>query len=306
MGTGRKILGILLALAVIAAGAAAVLTLLNGGEATALDLYFINENETSIVAEKRELKHERNGLIESVLLALEAGPAEKKNTRVLQKGTTWKTARDGTNLLVDFSQEFLTEEPSHNLLAIYAVVKSLCQADGVSAVKVTVEGGDIIAPDNSKIDYLTDKDINLENDTAQSEIRTVKLYFAGKDGNLNAEIRSVKLADAASLEKYIVTELIKGPESDSLAPVLSADTQVLSAELADGTAYINFSKSFIDKNSGTPEKELNAVYSIVNSVSELASVNDVQILIDGKKVYGFNNVDISTPLHYNNSLTENS
>lgn len=305
METRRKIIGILLVFVILAAGAAVVLKLFGGSETMAIDLYFINESGTSIVAEKREIKYDRDELTETVMKALAAGPAEGKNMRVLQKGTSWDITRDQTRLLVDFSQEFLTTEPTRNLLATYAVVKSLCQLSGVSAVKVIVEGGEIITPDNGRIDYLTDKDINLESDPAQGESRTIKLYFAQKDGKLAAELRTVKLADAVSIEKYIVSELIKGPEDKELSAVLSADTQILSAELADGTAYINMSQSFVDKNSGSADKELAAVYSIVNSVSELASVNDVQLLIEGKKVEGFANINISAPLHRNESMMKN-
>ena len=89
------------------------------------------------------------------------------------------------------------------------------------------------------------------------------------------------------LEQHVLNELIKGPSNTNLNPVLSSDTSVISVQTTDGTCFINFNSNFISRNSGTPDKEDTALYAIVNSLTELDSVNSVQILIDGKKISSF-------------------
>lgn len=300
MAIKRRFIGILAVLVIIAA-AAAVFLAAGGGDikTVSMDLYFLNENATSIQAERMEIKYDyEEELPDKVIEALSRGVADGKNVRVMDKSVTWRISADGDRLLVDFSQGFLTKDSTRNLLATYAVVKSLCQIDGITAVKVTVEGGEIIAPDNSRIDYLTDKDINLESDSHTSENRAIKLYFADKNsGRLTVEYRTIKVTDTMPIEQYIVSELIKGPSDTSLEAVLSPDTLILSAESSDGTAYINMSQNFIDKNSGSTEKEKRAVYAIVNSVCSIPGINNVQFLIEGKKTTGFQHVDLSGILY---------
>ena len=57
---------------------------------------------------------------------------------------------------------------------------------------------------------------------------------------------------------------------------------------------MNFAFSFVEKNSGEGAEA--AVYSIVNSLTELPGIKGVQILIDGKKLDRIGDVDISTVL----------
>lgn len=270
-----------------------------------LDLYYLNENATSINAIRQDFSYDSAGeLPDLVLEALKKNPSDIKSKGVISKDVKWSITASSSRLLVDFTGDFLSGDASRDLLATYAVVKSLCRIDFVHSVKVTVNGRDIIAPDNTPIDYLSDKDINLESDTHTSENKVLKLYFATEDQRLFTEYRTVKLSDTITLEQYIVSELIKGPTDKGLFPTLAADTKVLSAESADGTAYVNMAQSFIDKNQGTPDKEQRAVYSIVNSVCDVSKVNDVQILIEGKKVEGFANVNLSEPLHYNKAINK--
>ncbi len=306
METGRKILLLLLIVLFITIPAWLFMNKNSNNDNTAtLELYYLSENSTSINPIKKDFSYANNGeLPELVLDALTKNPSDTKSTHVINKGTKWNISASSSGLLVDFSKDFLTDDASRNLLATYAVVKSLCRVDTIHAVKVTVDGNDIIAPDNTPIDYLSDKDINLESDTHTSENKVLHLYFATSDLRLFPEYRTVKLSDTVTLEQYIVSELIKGPTDEGLSPTLTADTKVLSAESADGTAYINMSQSFLDKNQGTPDKEQRAVYSIVNSVCDVANVNDVQILIEGKKVEGFANVNLSEPLHYNQAINK--
>ncbi len=295
MERGGKAALIIILTVIVLAAAIFFVNLLGGSEETeSVDLYFMNAEMTSIVPEKRELGYnDKDELVELVISELSKGPLESGNNKIMSKDTKWTKERSGSRLLVDFSQEFLTTDNAQNLLSTYAVVKSLCSVQGVSAVKVTVAGGEIITPAGTVIDYISDKDINLEKDRSSADTKSVKLYFADENGLLLPEWRTIKLSDTTSIGQNIVTELIKGPENDTLLSVISADTGVISVEITENTAYVNMHQSFIDKNSRTPEEERLAVYSIVNSLCETESVSSVQFLIEGKKISGFKGIDLS-------------
>ena len=254
-----------------------------------LDLYFLNDTGTSIVTETRKFDFGApSGLLPEIMEQLEKGPADSKNTRSVPEGAKWSASMDGSELLIDFSDDFAGEDKMKNMLSAYAVIKTLCQIDGVAAVKVTAGG----------------RDINLESDSHTSENKMIKLYFADADGNLCAEHRNVRLSDSVPIEQYVVSELIKGPKHDTLSAVVSSDTKLISAEITDSTAYINMGRSFVEKNQGSREKELLAVYSIVNSVCDASGVEDVVLLIDGKKEGGFKYIDLRGILHRRGDLVK--
>lgn len=297
MRTGRKIVGTLLVIAILLSVAVAMMNSDDESKVYSAKLYFLNDSSTSIYEELRDIKYEdEHELANLVLEELKNGASVKSEKSFISKKTEWTLSRTGNNLTVDFSKEYLTEDNSKNLLATYAVVKSLCSIDGISKVMVTVDGGELLTPDGSTIGFLSDKDINLESDSETSENRNIKLYFVSEEGVLTEEWRNIKITDTVPVEQYVVNELIKGPEDTTLKPVLASDTKLTSVEVTEGTAYINMTQGFIDKHNGTQEKETLAVYSIVNSVTAIEGINSVQFLIDGKKVQGFETVDLTLPI----------
>lgn len=301
---------IILALSVIVIAAAVVILLLVSGRRNMHSftgtLYFFNEAGTSISDESREIKYRNDSdLPRAVINELLKGPSNPKLQRTLERNVELLGVdmRDASNIVVNFSREYISGDTAKDILKTYSVVKSLCEIYYVNSVKVVVEGGDIITPDGAPIGYLTAGDINLATDTNTSETREIKLYFTRKDYNmLSSEMRTIKVTDQQPIEQYIINELIKGPENKEHTATLSKDTVLLSVDIADDICFVNFKSSFIDKNSGAQEKEILAVYSIVDSLTELDSISRVQFLIDGKKEDMFGTINISSMFGRNAEL----
>ena len=185
------------------------------------------------------------------------------------------------------------------------MVKSLCSLEGVTSVKVTVEGNDFTTSDGTVIGTLTSDDINLSIDTYTSETQTVKVYFADiATRKLSAEERTVKITDQQPIEQYIIEEIIKGPQSETNTGVLSKDTTLASVNISNNIGFVNFAKNFVDKNKSSEDSEKLTIYAIVNSMTELESVNRVQFLIDGKIVEKFGDIDISEPIGRDETMIE--
>lgn len=303
----RRVLFIICLILAIAACVAAVLMSSgrNSRKFTA-ELYFFNESGTSIEAETKEIKyHDDIELVQEVVERLIKGPDNARHGRIIESGTKllWIDMSDMENPVVNFSAEYLTENSTKDILSTYAVVKSLCTLDFVKSVKVLAEGNEIQASDGTAIGYLTAEDINLITDTNTSETREIMLYFTTKEyDGLVSEIRTIKVTDQQPIEQYIINELIRGPREKEHAATLSSDTVLAGVDIEDDICFVNFRPSFLDKNSGSQEKEILAVYSIVDSLTELKSITRVQFLVDGRKVDMFGSLNIGSMLGRNEDV----
>lgn len=272
------------------------------------ELYFFNSEMTGIESESREIKYRDNQeLAENVIEELRKGPKDRRLAAILER-KAHLISLDGLetgNLVVNFSREFLSGDNTKDLLSVYAVVKSLCALRSIESVKVVIEGRDIYTDDGSIIGYLSDRDINLSTDTYTSEMRDIVLYFPNKDGSkLLKESRTIKVTDQQPIAQYIINELIKGPESESMTAPLNSGTVLLSVETSNNICFVNFKANFIDKNSGSADKEKMTIYSIVDSLTELETIERVQFLMDGKKVNDFGNINIGSMFGRDESIIE--
>ena len=108
------------------------------------------------------------------------------------------------------------------------------------------------------------------------------MYFTDAAGEkLYPEKREVMHNINTSVERVVLEELIGGPEQEGLAPTLDPGTKLLNVSVNENVCYLNFDTTFL-----TNSQEVNEyipIYSIVNSLSELSSVNRVQITINGEQ-----------------------
>ena len=272
------------------------------------ELYFLNESATTLVCEEREIKHHSfEDLKENIVKELIKGPKEARNKVVIDKDAELLeiTEDEAGNVVVNFNENYRTLDNTKNALSTYAVVKSLCALEDVLSVKVVVEGYDLQNDNGMTLGYLQSTDINLPTDTHTGETKTIALYFPNKEtGMLNKEERTVKVTDQQPVAQYIINELIVGTKNESYNQALNKSTTLLSVDAYGDLCFVNFKSDFVEKNSGSEEKERLAIYSIVNSLTELSNIKRVQFLMDGKKVQRFGEMDISRPFGRNSSAIE--
>lgn len=295
----KKIVFVIVALAVLASVLITIsfCTRDYGKSKYKAELYFYNEKRTAIESETRTVRYtDRKSMLEEIVWALTKGPESTRMGRVIPDNVKLLNIEGaGTgDLVVNFSREFSSGDEKNDILSVYSVVKSLCTVRGVNSVKVVCEGADIILEDGSIVGYLRDQDINLSTDTVNTDLREVTLYFPLHSGAmLGREVRSIRVTDQQPLAQYIINELIKGPQNDTLYASLNKDTALHSVEISGGICFVNFKANFIEKNTGTAEQEKLTVFSIVDSLTELDNIDRVQFLIDGKRVSDFGNINIS-------------
>jgi germination protein M len=113
---------------------------------------------------------------------------------------------------------------------------------------------------------------------------SVTLYFGDQDAMyLVPETREVVLGNK-KLEEAVIAELIEGPSRSDLFQTVPKEAKLISIEVVDGVAYVNFNQDFQAKHWGGSTGELMTLYSITNSLAKLPEIEQAQFLLEGKKV----------------------
>lgn len=111
---------------------------------------------------------------------------------------------------------------------------------------------------------------------------TVQLYFARQEGH-GLAVEEREITKVSGIARATVEELLKGPQDKALKTALPAQTRLLDINITpDGNCIVNFS-SHIQEVSGSKAEAL-AVYSIVNTLSQFSTVDNVSFMVEGKKV----------------------
>ncbi len=131
-------------------------------------------------------------------------------------------------------------------------------------------------------------EIQPEEEISDEQMRetSIKLYYTDKiSGVLVPEIR---LVDAKDLVEnpylFVIKELMKGPQNESLESPIPEKTKVNSIQLKKNTICIDISEDFL-KSSGT-----DSIYSIVNTLTEFNEVEEVKFLINGESKEGLKEI----------------
>lgn len=126
--------------------------------------------------------------------------------------------------------------------------------------------------------------------TEEQERQTiVSLYYINTE--TNTLMPEARVIDAKNLlenpYKTLVEYLAEGPKNEKLQGSLPGGTKVNNASISGDMVIVDLSQEFIDNQNEETVKL--AIYSIVNTLTELNDVNSVKILINGeenKKIEG--------------------
>jgi len=186
-------------------------------------------------------------------------------------------------LIVTVDEAYKKLSPTTEVLTRAALVRTFTQIEGIDFVSMKVNEEDLTDSLGGIVGIM---DAGQFVDNTGSEINAYEnteliLYFASEDGKqLIRAKRPVIYNSNISMEKLVVEQLIGGPVSKDVYPTLSKNTKIVGVTLKDRICYVNLNEGFLEQMSNvSPEV---TVYSLVNSLTELNSVDKVQIFINGK------------------------
>ncbi len=122
--------------------------------------------------------------------------------------------------------------------------------------------------------------------SSEANQREVTLFFESKEGeDLVPEKRKIFLTETVTDQaRQTVRELIEGSHS-GLVPTIPRASELREVYLSkDGTAYIDFSQSFVDGHSGGSSAEIDTVFSLVDTLTfNFPEIKRVKILVEGEE-----------------------
>ncbi|MBS4026761.1 MAG: GerMN domain-containing protein [Clostridia bacterium] len=128
-----------------------------------------------------------------------------------------------------------------------------------------------------------DKDPVQVNPNPSQEKFTAKVYFSDQDAMFLVPEEQKIAKDNRSQAELLVDRLIAGPTETGHGSVIPEGTKLLSLEIVEGIAYVNFSREVKTNHWGGSAGENMTIYSVVNTLTQLPEVDRVQFLIDGEK-----------------------
>lgn len=189
--------------------------------------------------------------------------------------------RDDNVLYLNFNKDYSGMKPTREILCRAAFAKTFTQVEGIDYISINCDGQPLLDKNGSPVGAFSASDFAEGiTDVNVFERVELKLYFANstKDG-LTAETREVVHNVNTSLEKLVVEQLMEGPLQANNFAVIPKDTKLLNVSMSDNICYVNLDSHF---TSGESEAaEYIPIYAIVNSLTELQTVNKVQITING-------------------------
>lgn len=249
-------------------------------------IFYLNKESTRIVSRECELKAKPDNskeVIDELLLKLAAdsGDVEYKKP-IFGKVAVQKYTLEEKILTLHFNDAYHDMDKVEEALARAAIVRTMMQADGVDFLSFYVGEDPLLDKSGNAVGVMTN-DSFIENPGEQInsiETAALTLYFANEKGNgLVSETKEVHYSSNISMEKLVMEHLLEGPKKSNLQSAIPEGTKLLNASVLEGVCYVSLDESFLNQNYNIEEPVV--IYSIVNSLSELANINKVQISVKG-------------------------
>lgn len=267
-------------------------------------IYYVNEEQGEVLAESFVPSEETT----QTMLEEMTEKLNKKNAEghtLLPENIEIQSCVDDDGMIrVDFNQEYHDLNPVDEVLLRASIVKDYVQIPNIYLVTITAEGTPIVDSQGQEIGAMS-LDSFLENtgkEIMAYQYKELNLYFTNEEGNqLVPEARQVYYNGNTPIEKVIVEQLLRGPGESGHYSTLPSDTRIVGVSVADGIAYVNLGKQFVDE--ALPVDAQIPIYSIVNSLIDAGNVSQVQISINGDTSLLFKDkVDMNQLFQVNHEL----
>ena len=256
------------------------------------EIYCLDRNENHIisVSYETEIPKEDKQTLTAQLLEQLATQTEKIEYKPAISGFTVKNCilHEG-QITLNLSGEYEDLPPVKEVLVRAALVKTLTQIEGIELINIQVEGKSLLDATGDVIGVMS-ADTFIDNtgeDMKKYEETTLTLYFANADGNQLIKVnRTLRYNTNISLEKLVVEQLVSGPvdkknkeNTTSIFATLNPEIKIISVNIKDGICYVNLNNGFLTLTGNVTADT--AIYSLVNSLTELPGVVKVQLAVDG-------------------------
>lgn len=215
----------------------------------------------------------------------------------LPAGTVFLSATYSNNTaLLQLSGAYTDLSGIHATLADACIAKTVLAFTGAEKVQLTVCDADGEILRSRKI---TESDILLLDDSSDTSSTTYTLCFTDADGRyLLAERRTDPYVSEAELPKYLITQLTEGPKTNGMVRTLPEGTRLLDINVENGVCAVDFSAEFLNNLPEGTAAEHIAVMSVVNTLTVLDNIDQVQFYVEGNRMEQLNYLLLSGQFVY--------
>lgn len=256
-------------------------------------IYYLDRNENHISAVSYEAEsqtQDTEGLVNELMEQLTVQIEEIEYKPVVAGFSLTNFLLHDGQVTLNFSEEYKNLEPVKEVLVRAAIVKTLVQIEGIELVTIQVNGKNLTDSLGNTVGVMSAETFidNTGEDMKKYEEVTLTLYFANAAGDGLIKVnRTMHYNTNIALEKLVVEQLISGPIeqknkeiAQTIFPSLNPEIKIIGVNIKDSICYVNMNDSFLTTiNNVTTET---AIYSLVNSLTELPGVLKVQFAVEGE------------------------
>lgn len=140
----------------------------------------------------------------------------------------------------------------------------------------------------------------------------VELYFPNRNGSAMVSVMRAMRQEDSRLAEFRLTELLDGPRSSDSAgityafPLGVSDADLLEVYVSGYCVYVDLSRAFAEACRGmSAQEERMMIYSMVNSLTEIEDINQVQFMVEGKRIESLGgSLDLTAPLWRNPGIIQ--
>ena len=255
-----------------------------GADKRGIRIFYLNRDDYGILEQDYTPQaNDRNGIIRELIAKLCIQPKEMTLRAPVSGFRLLTSETKGRIVTRNFSGEYYEMNPVQEVLTRTAVVNTLCSFSEIDGVYCMVDGAPLHDADGAEPGVMKPDQFiyNSYMEMRNYERVRLHLYFANEAGNrLVDAYRTVVYNSNMPLERIVLEQVIRGPNGNFAYPTVNSDTKVINITTRDHICYVNLSGEFSAGLPGVTAET--AVYSIVNSLCELPSIEAVQISVDGQ------------------------
>lgn len=265
-------------------------------------LYFGADQGGYLLGEVRPVRFENDDYVGKILDELIAGPAGAHARKVFPS--------QGRKVLAA-QPEILTADDGGRIVQIRLVAQlpELLEAEGIAPGQLygslaytlmsfvpDIDGVQLLVGETAVSEFpLAGGAMSFEDGVMRWEDfhscvgELARLYFTGADGGLTAVDRAMDQQRAVS-PRVLLDQLMAGPLAgeSGLSPVFPeglSDADILGIRTENRKILVNLSSNFYRLcQTLTQEQERNLVYAMVNALTELSQVDQVQFYVEGEQI----------------------
>jgi germination protein M len=274
-----------------------------------IQVYYVNPSETGIMSTTYTLKADNDDIMDAIaeLLELLKTMPDRLQYEAPISGDIELIGYSLNDrlLTLNFNSKYYNLDRTLEILDRAAIVRTFTQIEGVEYVSFQIEGTPLTDKAGNIIGNMSSDTFvyNVGNEINTYEKVELHLYFATEDGQkLKPVYRSVVYNSNISMERLAVEQVISGPNADIAYPTISKDSKVRSTNVKDGVCYVDFDNAFVNQPNKVSVEV--AIYSIVNTLTELPNINKVVLSVNGDSSFSYMDHIINGPYERNLDIIE--